>query len=93
MRLRLTLSCLLITAGCASSTSWDKPGASQAQVDGDVRRCSVEAQAVPSAAAATTAPAAVVAGPAFERDPDRQLAETQRMQTCMRSLGYDLKSR
>lgn len=85
--------CVLILAGCASSTQWDKPGASQAQVDADVRKCNVEAQAVPSAAAATTAPAAMVAGPALERDPDRQLAETQRMQQCMRGLGYDLKPR
>ena len=85
--------CLLTLAGCASNAQWDKPGASQAQIDADVRKCNVEAQAVPSAAAATTAPSPVVAGPALERDPDRQLAETQRMQQCMRSLGYDLKPR
>ena len=85
--------CLLTLAACASNAQWDKPGASQAQVDADVRKCNIEAQAVPSAAAATTAPSAVVAGPANEREPDRLLAETQRMQACMRALGYDLKPR
>jgi len=93
MKPRLILSCLFIIAGCATGTHWDKPGATQAQTDADARKCNVEAQAVPSAAAATTAPSAMVAGPALERDPDRQLAETQRMQQCMRALGYDLKSR
>jgi hypothetical protein len=85
--------CLLILAACAGNVQWDKPGASQAQIDADVRKCNVEAQAVPSAAAATTAPSAMVAGPALEREPDRQIAETQRMQQCMRALGYDLKPR
>jgi hypothetical protein len=93
MRTVPALFFLLTLAACASGTQWDKPGASQAQVDADVRKCNIDAQAVPSAAAATTAPPAVVDGPANEREPDRQLAETQRMQACMRALGYDLKPR
>ena len=83
---------LLVICGCSAGTQWERPGASQAAIDADVRKCNVEAQAVPSAAAATTAPAPMVAGPAVdERDPDRQLADAQRMQLCMRSLGYELR--
>lgn len=82
---------LLVIAGCATGTQWEKPGASQAATDADVRKCNVEAQAVPSAAVATTAPSTMVAGAGVdERDPDRQLADAQRMQDCMRRLGYEL---
>jgi hypothetical protein len=79
---------LLLLAGC-SSVQWDKPGATPASVDVDLRACSTAAQAVPTLPQAkTTSTGAEIQPHPTERDADRQLQEGQRVQACMREKGY-----
>ncbi|HEY3075334.1 MAG TPA: hypothetical protein VGJ74_09185 [Burkholderiales bacterium] len=94
--------CVLLVAGC-SSAQWDKPGATTASVDADLRACNAAAQAVPGLPSPRTtsnsvevrsAPTGVgVQTPAGAYgDADRQLQQGQRVQDCMRDKGYTLKS-
>ena len=81
---------LLLLAGC-SSVQWDKPGASAASVDADLRACSSAAQAVPTVTQPrTTATGAEIQPHPSDRDAERQLQEAQRVQACMREKGYTL---
>ena len=82
---------VLLLAGC-SSVQWDKPGATQASVDADLRACSTAAQAVPTLAQPKTTSTGIEIQPhPTDRDADRQLQEAQRMQACMREKGYTLR--
>jgi len=82
---------LVLVAGC-SSVQWDKPGATAASVDADLRGCSSAAQAVPTLAQPrTTSTGAEIQPHPGDRDADRQLQEAQRVQACMREKGYTLR--
>ena len=94
--------CVLLMAGC-SNAQWDKPGATSASIDADLRSCTTAAQAVPSlpsprttsnSVAVRTAQTGVgVQTPAGAYgDADQQLQRGQRVQDCMRDKGYTLKS-
>jgi hypothetical protein len=93
--------CVLLIAGC-SSAQWDKPGATAASVDADLRSCNAAAQAVPglpsprttsNSVEVRTAPTGVgVQTAGSYGDADRQLQQGQRLQDCMRDKGYTLKS-
>jgi len=82
----------LLLAGC-STAQWDKPGATQAGIDADVRACTTAAQAVPTLPQPRTTSTGIEIQPhPGDRDADRQLQEAQRVQACMRDKGYSLKS-
>ena len=93
---------VLLMAGC-SSAQWDKPGASAASIDADLRSCTTAAQAVSSLPSPRTTSNSVevrtaqtgvgVQTPAGAYgDADQQLQRGQRVQDCMRDKGYTLKS-
>ena len=82
---------VLVLAAC-SSVQWDKPGATTAGIDADLRACSTAAQAVPTLSQArTTASGAEIQPHPTDRDADRQLQQGQRVQACMREKGYTLR--
>ena len=82
---------LVILAGC-SSVQWDKPGATQAGVDADLRACGTAAENVPMLPSPRTTSSGIEMQPhPTERDADRQLQQAQRVQACMREKGYSLK--
>jgi hypothetical protein len=82
---------LLLIAGC-SSVQWDKPGATPASVDADLRACTAAAQAVPTVPQLKTTSTGMEIQPhPTDRDADRQLQEAQRTQACMREKGYTLR--
>ena len=81
----------VLLAGC-STVQWDKPGATSASVDADLRACSSAAQAVPTVPQLRTSPTGTEIQPhPADRDADRQLQEGQRVQACMRDKGYTLR--
>ena len=93
---------ILLIAGC-SNAQWDKPGATAANIDADLRGCTTAAQAVPSLPSPRTTSNSVevrtaqtgvgVQTPAGAYgDADQQLQQGQRVQECMRDKGYTLKS-
>jgi hypothetical protein len=94
--------CVVLAAGC-SSAQWDKPGATAASVDADLRTCNAAVQAVPSLPSPRTTSNSVEVRAASGGvgvqtpsgaygDADRQLQQGQRVQDCMRDKGYTLKS-
>jgi hypothetical protein len=94
--------CLLLIAGCANA-QWDKPGATTASVDADLRSCNSAAQSVPSLPSPRTTSNSVEVRAASGGvgvqtpsgaygDADRQLQQGQRVQDCMRDKGYTLKA-
>jgi hypothetical protein len=96
------LLCLLLLAGC-STVQWEKPGSTAESIDADLRSCNSAAQATPSIPSPRTTSNSVevrtspTAGVSVQPagaygDADRQLAEGQRVQDCMRARGYSLKS-
>jgi hypothetical protein len=81
----------LLLAGC-SSVQWDKPGATSASVDADLRACTTAAQAVPTLPQPRTMSTGAEIQPhPTDRDADRQLQEATRVQACMRERGYTLR--
>lgn len=93
---------VLLIAGC-SSAQWDKPGATAAGVDADLRSCNSAAQAMPGLPSPRTTSNSVevrssstgvgVQTPVGAYgDADRQLQQGQRLQDCMRDKGYTLKA-
>jgi hypothetical protein len=83
---------ILLLAGC-STAQWEKPGATQAGIDADVRTCTTAAQAAPTLPLPRTTSTGIEIQPhPGDRDADRQLQEAQRVQACMRDKGYSLKS-
>ena len=94
--------CLLLIAGC-SNTQWDKPGATEAGIDADLRACNSNAEATPtlpsprttsnSVEVRTSPTGASVSAPTGSYgDADRQLAQNQRVFDCMREKGYTLRA-
>jgi hypothetical protein len=94
--------CVLLVAGC-SNAQWDKPGATEAAIDADLRTCNAQAQATPSLPSPRTTSnsvevrtgptgASVSAPSGSYGDADRQLQQSQRVFDCMREKGYTLKS-
>jgi hypothetical protein len=82
---------LLLIAGC-SSVQWDKPGATPASLDADLRACNSVAQAVSTVPQLrTTSTGAEIQPHPTNVDADRQLQEGQRVQACMREKGYTLR--
>jgi len=83
---------ILLLTGC-STVQWDKPGATQASIDADMRACTAAAQVVPTLPLPRTTSTGIEIQPhPGDRDADRQLQEAQRVQVCMRDKGYSLKS-
>jgi len=94
--------CVVLVAGC-SSAQWDRPGATAASVDADLRSCNATVQAVPGLPSPRTTSNSVEVRAASGGvgvqtpsgaygDADRQLQQGQRVQDCMRDKGYTLKS-
>lgn len=92
---------LLLVAGC-STTQWDKPGATPASVDADLKACTTAAEALPALPAPRTTSSAVEVrtppgGVSVQTygsvgDADQRLQQGQRVQDCMRQKGYTLKA-
>jgi hypothetical protein len=94
--------CLLLIAGC-SNTQCDKPGATEAGIDADLRACNSNAEATPtlpsprttsnSVEVRTSPTGASVSAPTGSYgDADRQLVQKQRVFDCMREKGYTLRA-
>lgn len=94
MDLKLAWLVLPLAAACASSVDWSKPGATQAAMDEDVKACRLAAQRVPALPRLRTAPPSGTGSSTTgsDLDADTQLAQAQRIETCMRSRGYQLVS-
>jgi hypothetical protein len=87
------LIAVLLLAGCASATQWEKPGASREAMEADARSCAMAAEAyptVPRVRTTRTGDDVLTAG--SDRDTDRQLQEAQRVENCMRQKGYTLRA-
>jgi hypothetical protein len=83
---------VLLLAAC-STAQWDKPGATQGVVDADLRSCSTVAQSFATLPQPRTTSTGIEIQPhPTDRDADRQLQLSQRVQACMREKGYALKS-
>lgn len=93
--------CLALLAGC-STVQWDKPGATAAGIDADLRSCNAMTQATPGIPSprttsntpevrtSPTAGVSVQTAGAYG-DADRQLQQSKRVEDCMRDRGYALK--
>ena len=81
--------CAAALAGCASSSSpaWQKPGASQTEVDDALRECRVQARLNPQQNVGALEPRGG-GTPALDRIEDRDRAELGAMDRCMRAKGY-----
>ena len=79
----VTLAALL--TGC-STQQWDRPGATPENTEADARACAAHAQSYPAAPERRTTQPSV-----DDRGADRQLAEAQRREACMRAKGYSLR--
>lgn len=88
------LALLLVTA-CASPMDWSKPGATQDAIDADVRACRLAAESYPvSPRLPSTPPSGTgTRSTGTDLDADTQLVEAQRVDSCMRSRGYQLVRR
>jgi hypothetical protein len=86
---------LPLLAACASGVDWSKPGATQAALDADVKDCRLAAQRVPALPRLRTAPPSGTGSSTTgsDLDADTQLAQAQRIESCMRSRGYQLVSK
>lgn len=95
MDLRITSLALALVAGCASTLDWSKPGATRAAIDADAKACRLAAERVPTLPRPQTAPlsGATSSATGTDLDADRQLAQAQRVETCMRERGYQLVSK
>lgn len=95
MDLKLACLALPLVAACASSVDWSKPGSTQAAMDADVKACRLAADRVPALPRLRTAPPSGTGSSTTgsDLDADTQLAQAQRIETCMRSRGYQLVSR
>ena len=85
------LALLLLTA-CAGSATWSKPGTTEAAVDADLKTCRLAAERVPTLPRPQTAPPSGAANSSTgtDLDADRQLAQAQLVERCMRERGYEL---
>jgi hypothetical protein len=85
MNARQWLAATLLLAGC-STQQWDKSGATPEGSEADARACAALAESYPVAPERRTTQPSV-----DDRGADRQLAEAQRRETCMRQKGYSLR--
>lgn len=92
MDLKPAALALLFLAACASNIDWSKPGATQEATDADIKACRLAAESVPTLPRPRTAPPSGTGSYATgsELDADTQLEQAQRVETCMRSRGYQL---
>lgn len=75
----------LLVAGC-STQKWDKPDATPDAAEADARACAAHAESYPVAPERRTTQPSI-----DDRGADRQLAEAQRREACMRQKGYSLR--
>jgi hypothetical protein len=85
MTARQFIAGALLLAGC-STQQWDKSGATPGSTESDARACAALAESYPTAPDRRTTQTSVT-----DRDADRQLAEAQRREACMRQKGYSLR--
>jgi hypothetical protein len=83
-RIRIAAAALLVAA--CSTQQWDKPGATLEDVEADARACAARSESYPVAPARRTTQPGI-----DDRGADRQLAEAERREACMRQRGYSLR--
>lgn len=95
MDLKPAALALALVTGCASTLDWSKPGATQDAVDTDLKACRVAAERYPAAPRLPSTPPSGTGtlSTGTDRDADTQLTQAQRVETCMRSRGYQLVRR
>lgn len=93
---------LMLLAGC-STAQWDKPGATAESINADLRSCNAMVHATPGMPSprttsnspevrtSPTTGVSVQSAGAYG-DADKQLQQGKRIDDCMRSRGYALKS-
>lgn len=81
--------CAAALAGCASSSApaWQKPGASQTEVDEALQDCRVKARLNPQMNQGALEPRGG-GTPGLDRIEDRDRAELGAIDRCMRAKGY-----
>lgn len=82
---RLAIAGALALAAC-STVQWDKPGATPDSMEADARACAAHSESYPVAPERRTTQPSI-----DDRGADRQLAEAQRREACMRQKGYSLR--
>ena len=88
----------LLVTGC-STVQWDKPDATAATVNEDLRLCTASVQSITARPEVRTTSDEMRAGPGITAVPsplhinvDRQLLRETRIEQCMRAKGYVLGS-
>jgi hypothetical protein len=95
MDVRIAWLALPLLAACASTVDWSKPGATREAIDADVSACRRTAERIPTVPRLQSAPpnGPVGSTTGTDLDADRQLAQAQLVERCMRERGYRLVSK
>ena len=80
-----TAAAVLVIAAC-STQQWGKPGATNENAEADARACAALSESYPVAPERRTTQPSI-----DDRGADRQLAEAQRREACMKQKGYSLR--
>jgi len=83
------LPVLLLTAGAAPVTQWEKPGASLTAVDDAMQQCRMDARLAPQPHLGPSPHS--MGTPALDRIEDRDVNEDARFRKCMQDKGYSAK--
>jgi hypothetical protein len=84
--MRFALLLLVLLAAC-STVKWDKPGATDEQIQADGKECWDKAYGM-ARSVASPAPNGVIVGGPTSSQRDRAMDETALYQRCMRDKGY-----
>ena len=77
---------MVLVAAC-STAKWDKPGATDDQIQADGKECWDKAYGM-ARSSASPAPDGVIVGGPTSMQRDRAMDETALYQRCMRDKGY-----
>jgi hypothetical protein len=85
--MRPAIVLLLLLAAACSTAKWDKPGATDEQIQADGKECWDKAYDM-ARSTASPAPNGVIVGGPTSTQRDRAMDETALFQRCMRDKGY-----
>ena len=85
--MRPAIALLLLLAAACSTAKWDKPGATDDQIQADGKECWDKAYGL-ARSNASPAPNGVIVGGPTTTQRDRAMDETALFQRCMRDKGY-----
>jgi len=83
----VAITALLVLPAACSTAKWDKPGATEDQIQADGKECWDKAYGM-ARSNASPAPDGVIVGGPTTGQRDRAMDETALFQRCMRDKGY-----